>query len=325
MSPEQVQATDVDQRTDIYAVGLMLFTALMGKTAFKRGNPLAVLMAQAQKDPPTFAEAWPEHEVPASLEWIVQTCIKKPVEERFVSMHELLRALKAVEKVVRGDLADLELALVDGRVVLPDGLDVSSEYRAVSGEVAARRDLGVPDLSTTLVGGASVANQIAVEPSATQTVVVLGRGGAAAIGLLAVALVIVGIGIGGWFIRDAVLPGQTVVPTLPETHQTPVFEVIEVSLISLPAGAEVERDGAFLGSTPLKLTIPKGENWDVEVKLAEYESKRVRLTGNPAEVTVKLVPIVAVSPAPGATAPSPRSKPAPKPARRGDIADPWED
>lgn len=333
MSPEQVQATAVDQRTDVYAVGLMMYTALVGKTAFKRGNPLAVLMAQAQKTPPTFAEANPSLQIPASLEWAVQTCIKKPLDERFISMHELLRALKAIEKELRGEVAGpLGLELIDGRVRLPDGLDVSSDFKPITGEVARKSAVPAAEMAvtTTLVNSDSIAQRLPVEPSATQTVVVLGRSSAFAIGLLAVALVVIGVGIGGWFIKDSVYEAAVPAPVpLPLQASPPAG--VAVALFSLPEGAEVERDGAYLGLTPLKLSIPPGEAWDVQVTLNGYTSKKVRLTGSPAEVTVKLAQ-VATDPEPQpaekkASSPAPTAEPPAdaKPKRRGDIADPWED
>ncbi len=330
MSPEQVQATDVDQRTDVYAVGMMMFTALMGKTAFKRGNPLAVLMAQAQKTPPTFAEANPKVDLPASLEWVVQTCIEKPVEKRFATMHELLRALKAVEKEIRGEIPEpLELELDDGRVVLPEGLDVSSEYRAITGElIKNNRELAaVQSVSTTLVNAESLAQHLAGDPTATQTVVVLGRSHAAAIGLLAVALVVIGGAIGGWFLTmGGVGTAETESPRIIEPAAK--AEDHKVLLQSTPPGAEVEHDGAYLGTTPLDMIIPDGEAWDVEVSAEGHESRTVRVDGNQSIVAVPLKEIVVEEPPPvrvPARPDPPAAEPEEKPTRRGDIADPWAD
>ena len=324
MSPEQVQGSTVDQRTDVYALGLMMYTGLTGKTAFKRGNPLAVLMAQVQKIPPTFAEANPDLQIASSLEWIVQTCIAKSAEKRFEGMHELVRALKAVEKELRGEIpSPVQLALEHGKVVLPDGLDISMSQARVlpaSGEATATE---LPS-STTLVGGDSIAQQLGVEPMPTQTVVVLGRSSAIAIGVLAVALVLMGLLIGTTtFMGSTEDPPPAPVAVQPEAGP----QTHTVHLISVPAGADVEHGGAFLGETPLKLAIPEGEVWDVEVIEEGFVSKVVQLTGATEEITVKLVAEV-VEEAPPAeeerraapVAPEPR-----RPSRRGDIADPWAD
>ena len=132
IAPEQVHGDAVDGRADIYTTGLMLYAMLMGKTAFERGNPLHVLMQQTQKRPPPFLEANPGAQVPSSLEWVVMTCLEKKPKDRFESMHELIRALKACAKQLHGDVETLRMELVDGKVVLPDGLDVSYEVRVAA-------------------------------------------------------------------------------------------------------------------------------------------------------------------------------------------------
>ena len=127
MAPEQVHGKAIDRRTDVYALGLIMYAMLTGKTAFKKGNPIAVMVAQAEKKPPTFAEANPSVEVPAALEWVVQTCIEKSKEDRFEGMQALLNALNACEQEILGALDEpLVLGLNEGRVVLPPGVDIAS-------------------------------------------------------------------------------------------------------------------------------------------------------------------------------------------------------
>jgi serine/threonine protein kinase len=325
MSPEQVHGTDVDPRTDVYAVGLMMFTALMGKTAFKRGNPLAVLMAQVQKAPPSFAEANPSVQVSGALEWIVQTCIEKPVDKRFMSMHELLRALKAAEKELRGEIeSPLVLTLEEGLTMLPDGLDISSTQSSVNKEKLQSAHMGaaIPS-NTTLVGTDSIAQHLSTEPQPTQTVVVLGRSSAVAIGALALALVLMGGMIGKSWLGSSGEAEQAA--PIPEDEGEVVNHVVQ--LLSLPGGAEVEHVGAYLGITPLSLLIPEGEAWSLELTADGHETKTVEVTGASPEVMVKLtaaqeelVPEVPVSPDP-----VPEKPPTPRSERRGDIADPWGD
>ena len=154
----------------------------------------------------------------------------------------------------------------------------------------------------------------------TQTVVVLGRSSAVAIGVLAIALVIMGGMIGKSFL----VPSAEVVEPAPATEAAPDVPDHRVALKSIPEGAEVERGGLYLGHTPLSLSIPDGEVWELEIAAEGFESKQVALTGIPADVTVKLVSleVETVTPPP----PQPRSpKPDARPPRRGDIADPWGD
>ena len=91
MSPEQTQDSDVDARSDIYSLGLVLHEALTGKTVFSNGD---VMLRQQQELPPPpseFAEG-----VPEPLDRIVMTCIAKDPAARFQTAQQLIAALRRV-------------------------------------------------------------------------------------------------------------------------------------------------------------------------------------------------------------------------------------
>jgi serine/threonine protein kinase len=119
MSPEQIRSNQVDQRSDIYSLGVLLFMCLTGRSPFKRETQVNILVAQLEDAPPWFDEVMDDPLPPGSLEWIVRTCLAKKAEERFATVAELTRALSAVELELRGQLPPLELALDQGRTVLP--------------------------------------------------------------------------------------------------------------------------------------------------------------------------------------------------------------
>jgi serine/threonine-protein kinase len=92
MAPEQVRSTDaVDPRTDIWALGMVLYELLTGTTAFM-ASTVTELAAQILEAPPT-----PLHEfrgdVPESLAQIVMRCLEKRPEDRYQNVAELLAAL----------------------------------------------------------------------------------------------------------------------------------------------------------------------------------------------------------------------------------------
>jgi diguanylate cyclase (GGDEF)-like protein len=95
MSPEQINDTDVDGRSDIYSLGVILTQMLTGKLPFHRPVPVQILMDHLQTQPPSLHELNPDVEIPAALEEVVQTCLKKSRDERYTDVRHLLQAITA--------------------------------------------------------------------------------------------------------------------------------------------------------------------------------------------------------------------------------------
>lgn len=93
MAPEQVRGQDVDPRTDIYAMGILLFRALTGTYPFHGANSTATMIAHLNQATPTFFSVAPDLEVPDGLENVCRRCLAKNPNQRFQSMDELQDAL----------------------------------------------------------------------------------------------------------------------------------------------------------------------------------------------------------------------------------------
>jgi eukaryotic-like serine/threonine-protein kinase len=87
MSPEQVRGEAVDPRTDIFALGTILFEMLSGQRAFKRDTSIETLTAILREEPPDLLEM--NANVPPSLERLVRRCLEKDREQRFQSARDL--------------------------------------------------------------------------------------------------------------------------------------------------------------------------------------------------------------------------------------------
>src|SRR6185503_7644990 len=94
MSPEQVRGTTVDQRTDIFALGAMLFEMLTGRRAFSRETPAETMTAILREDVPELSSSGAP--IPPSLDRIVRRCLEKNPSERMQAARDVAIALEAV-------------------------------------------------------------------------------------------------------------------------------------------------------------------------------------------------------------------------------------
>ncbi len=96
MAPEQIRGDRVDARTDIYALGIIMYEMITGKVPFDRPNSVNILMAHVNEEAPPMRQMNPAINLSPQIEETVGRCMAKDPDQRFRSMDEVLAALKRV-------------------------------------------------------------------------------------------------------------------------------------------------------------------------------------------------------------------------------------
>ncbi len=94
MAPEQVTSGEISARTDVYAVGVILYEMLCGKPPFEKRQSMSTLIAHVNDPPPPLSVRNPKASNSPAIEAVVMCCLEKSPDKRYASMRELIKALK---------------------------------------------------------------------------------------------------------------------------------------------------------------------------------------------------------------------------------------
>jgi eukaryotic-like serine/threonine-protein kinase len=320
MSPEQAAGTPVDQRTDIYALGVILYELASGRVPFDADNFMGILTQHMYKAPVSIlALVPPPGEVPPGLDAIVLKCLSKKPEGRYATMTELAVDLERLE---RGQvpLAVAEMMSRSG------GFNVPQDY-------FRNRPSAMPEAvpATPVGGGRSRWPLFAV------------IGGVVGLGLVGVALAIATSkpSVAKAKADPSTTSATSAVSSAPPVLPPPVVAAEtsrEVLLSCEPADAKLYRGDALLDGPPFAVSLKQGERAELVAKRAGYKDLPVTLDDkSERRVAVKMQPLYPgwkppkappTAAASSAPPPTPVVTPKPPPKPKCDITekgcDPWK-
>ena len=96
MSPEQLEGTEADARTDIFAFGALLYEMVTGRRAFQGKNKTSLIASIVSGTPPPVSELVPL--TPPALEHVIRKCLAKDVDDRWQSAHDIADQLRWISE-----------------------------------------------------------------------------------------------------------------------------------------------------------------------------------------------------------------------------------
>jgi serine/threonine protein kinase len=140
MSPEQAAGRELDSRSDVYSLGVVVYEMLVGETPFAGTTPYQTLHNLMYKPPPPLSQRNPQ--VPAGVEPVVLRALAKETGKRFGSAGDFAQALALATGVGTPVSLDTDKDLLTRRSIFvlstPDG----REYPVPEGTVTIGRDIG---------------------------------------------------------------------------------------------------------------------------------------------------------------------------------------
>ncbi len=252
MAPEQVMAqTELDQRVDLYAVGVMLFELLAGRPPFIANSYLGLVTQHLQAQPPSLASLRPD--LPPALVAAVHHALEKDPAQRFQTALEFARALPSAAQLRELD-GKVTLGDTDGVRSVTEGARAASPVRTVdTGEPREGLEPARRRSATWIVLGAAALAVGMIVVAATMR----DRGGNRGAGAAPAERAGTGTGTGE----------ATATPPAPQPR---IVAIGKLEVRTTPPGARVYVDDDDRGTTPIVIDEVEAGRRELRIELGGH-------------------------------------------------------
>ena len=293
MSPEQIdkKSDELTSLTDVYSLGLTLYTIVTGKPPFIGGSLSSILASQLFHAPQALVEVLPALRDESALCWIIETAIQKQPEDRFTSISQMKRALTLA---IQNPTASLYL---QNRELYCDDECVQDFTSPSLEAISLTSHLSLSKNDSSDASSIETIKQQRPTGLVPQDGVVHGdHNSKTSIVLAGLLLVCVGVFIWTEFSNSPTVTGSTIpTPTKVVTKQ-PINKIKAPAFVSLPVnsdpvGASILLNDKEIGKTPSTINLSPEEQGTLVLRKSGFEDYSIVLPTVQESITASLVSI----------------------------------